>query len=142
MHTWIHETHFTIGACALAYLYPASIYHYIIGAEAFDLTLFGEGTGRIWLDNVQCSGNESHLLSCSANSSGINPCSHVQDAGVRCSRGCSNGDVRLAEGGTALEGRVEICWNNVWNTVCDDGWNTPDARVVCRQLGYSAIGNR
>ena len=54
--------------------------------------------------------------------------------------GCIEGDIRLLEGITALEGRVEICKNNAWGTVCDNGWDTVDARVVCRQLGYSVAG--
>ena len=56
--------------------------------------------------------------------------------------GCTEGDVRLVEGTTRLEGRVEICKNNVWGTVCDDGWGQSDARVVCRQLGLSVAGTR
>jgi len=54
--------------------------------------------------------------------------------------GCIEGEVRLLEGSTALEGRVAICNNDVWGTVCHTGWTTTDARVVCRELGFSVAG--
>ena len=53
--------------------------------------------------------------------------------------GCSNGDVRLVNGTTSYEGRVEICYNGVWGSVCDSGWDSSDAIIVCRQMGFQRI---
>ena len=54
---------------------------------------------------------------------------------------CANGDLRLQGGITSLQGRVEMCYNHQWGTVCDDLWGTNDAKVACRQLGFSSSGN-
>ena len=51
---------------------------------------------------------------------------------------CIDGSIRLIGGTRPNEGRVEVCLNNRWGTVCDDAWGTVDASVACRQLGYSA----
>ena len=53
---------------------------------------------------------------------------------------CKNGDIRLVNGSVANEGRVEICYDNQWGTACDDSFSSPEATVVCRQLGYSTVG--
>ena len=50
---------------------------------------------------------------------------------------CTNGAVRLMNGSTSDEGRVEVCVNGEWGTVCDSGWDRREAEVVCRQLGYN-----
>ena len=48
--------------------------------------------------------------------------------------------MRLEDGVREYEGRIEICYNGEWGTVCDDRIRDPVAEVVCRQLGFSFHG--
>ena len=54
---------------------------------------------------------------------------------------CMNGDVRLQDGPNVREGRVEVCINNAWGTVCDDQFGVEDAIVTCTQMKFSDEGN-
>ena len=53
---------------------------------------------------------------------------------------CTNGDVRLTGGDYDWEGTVEVCFDRLWGTLADSGWDSNDAAVICRQLGYSLNG--
>ena len=53
---------------------------------------------------------------------------------------CEDEDIRLVNGADQYEGRIEICFNETWGTICDGFWSTNDANVACRQLGFAATG--
>ena len=46
---------------------------------------YGQGSGQVWLNNLNCVGNESTIVNCSYDGWGIHDCSHSKDAGVKCS---------------------------------------------------------
>ena len=53
---------------------------------------------------------------------------------------CDEGNLTLTNGNGMNEGRVEICVNNSWWTVCDSDWGTEEATIVCKQLGFIELG--
>ena len=62
----------------------------------------------------------------------------ILNADVSTSVGsCDEGDIRLVGGANVTIGRIEVCINNAWGTVCNNRFGTNEALVICRQLGYS-----
>ena len=50
---------------------------------------------------------------------------------------CTQNDIRLVGGNSSLEGRVEMCYENLWGAITYHiyDWDANDAMVACRQLG-------
>ena len=65
---------------------------------------------------------------------------HHRPAVTNSSFECQTGEVRLVGGQEESEGRVEVCINGEWGTVCDVGWGSQEAQTVCRQLGFDPTG--
>ncbi|XP_011801481.1 PREDICTED: lysyl oxidase homolog 3 isoform X3 [Colobus angolensis palliatus] len=108
---------------------------------------YGPGTGRIWLDNLSCSGTEQSVAECASRGWGNSDCTHDEDAGVICKDqrlpGFSDSNViearvRLKGGAHPGEGRVEVLKASTWGTVCDRKWDLHAASVVCRELGFGS----
>ena len=55
---------------------------------------------------------------------------------------CENGDLRLDTSVAAVGGRVEICSDGIWGSICNEEWTIEDARVACNQLGLPLEGNK
>ncbi|KAL4216375.1 Deleted in malignant brain tumors 1 protein-like [Mactra antiquata] len=119
-------------------------------ATAFDGAHFGQGSGKVWLDDLGCSGYETDIAHCSSKGWGIHNCGHAEDAGVTCHGYVTNlrlvggrgnyedhSTVRLVEGSLPSEGRVEVLHNGIWGTVCGNSFTQNDADVICRMLGFN-----
>ena len=50
--------------------------------------------------------------------------------------------MRLQNGTDISNGRVEICLNGIWRSVCNISWDKTEADVLCTQLGYGTEGTQ
>ncbi|XP_068610153.1 deleted in malignant brain tumors 1 protein-like [Brachionichthys hirsutus] len=91
---------------------------------------FGQGTEAIWLDDVNCIGNETSLLHCQHSTLGESNCGHAEDAGVVCSA-----TIRLLNGTDQCSGRVQLSHGEHWSSAHNANWGMNEATVVCREMG-------
>ncbi|XP_036424497.1 lysyl oxidase homolog 3A isoform X1 [Colossoma macropomum] len=117
--------------------------------EALTGARMGQGMGPIYMNEVQCRGDEKSLWKCPHKSITAKDCKHMEDASVKCNIPCMGFEktIRLTGGRTQLEGRVELLAPNAsvlgqWGLICGDGWTSREAMVACRQLGlgYASSG--
>ncbi|XP_045695637.1 scavenger receptor cysteine-rich type 1 protein M130-like isoform X1 [Phyllostomus hastatus] len=92
---------------------------------------FGQGNGQIWTEEFLCEGHESHLSLCPVAPRPDRTCSHSRDVGVVCSRYT---EIRLVNGKSKCEGRVELKVLGTWGPLCNSHWEMEDAHVLCQQL--------
>uniref|UniRef100_A0AAY4DQQ8 Lysyl oxidase homolog n=1 Tax=Denticeps clupeoides TaxID=299321 RepID=A0AAY4DQQ8_9TELE len=123
---------------------------------------YGKGDGRIWFDNVQCTGKEKSLALCTSNGIGVSDCKHSEDVGVVCSDKRIPGfkfvsaltnnidslniqveDVRIRAILSSLrkrvpvtEGYVEVKDGGRWKQIRDDDWTQLNSRVMCGMFGF------
>nr|XP_033792444.1 scavenger receptor cysteine-rich type 1 protein M130-like isoform X2 [Geotrypetes seraphini] len=91
-------------------------------------------SGPAWLDNVFCTGTEADLSLCGSQLLQQNLCHSGRRARVTCSSsGISK--VRLVNGSSDCDGRLEVHYHDEWSSVCNHYWDTRDTAVVCKQLG-------
>ncbi|XP_067164874.1 antigen WC1.1-like, partial [Apteryx mantelli] len=107
-----------------------------VAMEAPGSAHYGEGSGQIWLDEVNCSGGEAALWDCPAEAWGQHDCRHKEDAGVVCSEFTA---LRL-EKSNGCSGRLQVFYNGTWGSVCSNSMTPDTMSLVCKELGCGDEG--
>ena len=156
--------------CKFIYKHIYYVYVYthtlLVGAAVITDGSFGSSLNYSLFENITCSENaiESSLTSCTLYSTDCLPLC-PNNIAIRCFSmlfmgvsinfaqsnqsicvlldpgNCEEGAIRLADGIIDQEGRVEVCHDGVWSSICDSGWDRTDAYIICQQLGYAETGN-
>ncbi|KAK2856304.1 hypothetical protein Q5P01_005039 [Channa striata] len=95
------------------------------------MTEYGQGSGNVWIDQIECNGQESTLPQCPQRSYRERRCNITSVAGVICTGSLQ---VQLVNGKDECSGRLEVRQGEVWKTVCDADWTLAKAQTVCDLL--------
>uniref|UniRef100_A0A8B9Y2S3 SRCR domain-containing protein n=1 Tax=Bos mutus grunniens TaxID=30521 RepID=A0A8B9Y2S3_BOSMU len=98
---------------------------------------FGAGSGPIWLDDLNCTGNESHVWRCPSRGWGRHDCRHKEDVGVICSEFLA---LRMVSEDQQCAGWLEVFYNGTWGSVCHSPMEDITVSMICRQLGCGESG--
>ncbi|XP_045866610.1 antigen WC1.1-like isoform X2 [Meles meles] len=110
--------------------------------EALNATVsahFGEGSDPIWLDDLECTGKESHIWKCPSRGWGQHDCRHKEDAGVICSEFLK---LRMVSEDQECAGWLEVFYNGTWGSVCHNSMavSAITLSIICRHLGCGDNG--
>ncbi|XP_025115895.1 deleted in malignant brain tumors 1 protein-like [Pomacea canaliculata] len=113
----------------LGYQYGVAIYQTSVPIS--------QGVAAYFVNSIHCTGNENSLSECSF-SSNWSTCvtGYSSAAQALCYNYTSGRELRLTGGTTTNVGQVEVGFNGVWGTVCDNDFTSRDATAVCLTLGY------
>jgi hypothetical protein len=93
---------------------------------------FGAGTGPIWMNRLQCKGDEFSPFDCLQREIGSHDCDHEQDVGLKCMKAA-----RLVGSDNGKRGRLEVYHDDKWGYVCSQNFDKNEAKVACNMLGFS-----
>jgi hypothetical protein len=113
----------------------------LVDVSHYSSERFGEGTGPVWMDFVNCTGLEDRFWYECRYFTHYFGCSHENDVGIECQPArCSDGQIRLIGGSEEYYGRVEICSSQRWQALSSlyPQWNSNNARVACVELGFES----
>ncbi|KAM9779106.1 scavenger receptor cysteine-rich type 1 protein M130-like isoform 2-T2 [Syngnathus typhle] len=94
-----------------------------------DKAFFGTTAGNIWLDDLECTGQEKSLSECPHLGFGHHDCSPDEGAGVICSE-----TLRLSNSSRRCSGRLEVFHHGEWGKLCHRDLGAKEVAMLCREL--------
>ena len=137
----VSNLYITIAGFIMLYLYPITMTLYLVSFGT-QCCYGSRNSGNSTLYGITCTGQSGIFIQDCLYSIipgySAGSCSLQNEMTVGCyeSANCNTGDIRLMDGNSTSEGRVEFCSQGLWGAITASNWDSNDAKVVCRQLGF------